>query len=141
MINSFCIFNRFQRRNVTSNCLFVFVANFFIFFVYLLFLPPFPKLIQMEPEAKRPRLENQASKKGEEKTSTDLYLDTINRHMLDFDFEKVCSVSLSQINVYACLVCGKYYQGRGRSSHAYFHSIDKDHHVFINLSTLKVISF
>ncbi|KAI8880301.1 cysteine proteinase [Backusella circina FSU 941] len=92
----------------------------------------------MEPEAKRPRLENQPSKKGEEKTSTDLYLDTINRHMLDFDFEKVCSVSLSQINVYACLVCGKYYQGRGKSSHAYFHSIDKDHHVFINLSTLKV---
>lgn len=32
--------------------------------------------------------------------------------MLDFDFEKVCSVSLSNLNVYACLVCGKYYQGR-----------------------------
>lgn len=39
------------------------------------------------------------------------YLDTINRHMLDFDFEKLCSVSLSRINVYACLVCGKYFQG------------------------------
>ena len=31
--------------------------------------------------------------------------------MLDFDFEKLCSVSLSHINVYACLVCGKYFQG------------------------------
>ncbi|KAI8072169.1 uncharacterized protein B0P05DRAFT_473891 [Gilbertella persicaria] len=72
------------------------------------------------------------------KDSTDLYLDTIDRHMLDFDFEKVCSISLSQINVYACLTCGKYYQGRGKSSHAYFHSMDKDHHVFINLRTLKV---
>ena len=29
---------------------------------------------------------------------------------LDFDFEKCCSVSLSPINVYACLVCGKYFQ-------------------------------
>lgn len=39
------------------------------------------------------------------------YLDTINRQLLDFDFEKLCSVSLSRINVYACLVCGKYFQG------------------------------
>ena len=31
--------------------------------------------------------------------------------MLDFDFEKLCSVSLSHLNVYACLVCGKYFQG------------------------------
>lgn len=38
------------------------------------------------------------------------YLDTINRHVLDFDFEKLCSVSLTRINVYACLVCGKYFQ-------------------------------
>ena len=85
--------------------------------------------------------------------------------MLDFDFEKVCSVSLSNLNVYACLVCGKYFQGkndklysfqsisiltylaclyfcsllgRGRQSHAYFHSLHEDHHVFINLHTLKV---
>ncbi|CAG8481004.1 12765_t:CDS:10 [Racocetra fulgida] len=58
--------------------------------------------------------------------------------MLDFDFEKVCSVSLSNLNVYACLVCGKYFQGRGRNSHAYFHSLHEDHHVFINLHTLQV---
>ena len=31
---------------------------------------------------------------------------------LDFDFEKFCSVSLSPVNVYACLVCGKYFQVR-----------------------------
>ncbi|KAF9360027.1 hypothetical protein BGX34_008003 [Mortierella sp. NVP85] len=67
-----------------------------------------------------------------------LYLDTIQRYMLDFDFEKVCSVSLSNLNVYACLVCGKYFQGRGPSSHAYFHSLHENHHVYINLSTLKV---
>lgn len=68
----------------------------------------------------------------------DLYLDTIDRSVLDFDFEKLCSVSLSNINVYACLVCGRYFQGRGPKSHAYFHSLDEDHHVYINLETQKV---
>ena len=69
---------------------------------------------------------------------SDLYLDTINRTVLDFDFEKLCSVSLSNINVYACLVCGKYFQGRGPKSHAYFHALDVGHHVFINMGTKKV---
>lgn len=68
----------------------------------------------------------------------DLYLDTINRGILDFDFEKLCSVSLSNINVYACLVCGKYFQGRGPKSHAYFHALEVGHHVFINMGTKKV---
>ena len=56
------------------------------------------------------------------------YLDTINRYdredckcliepftfrsLLDFDFEKLCSITLSNNNVYACLVCGKYFQGK-----------------------------
>ncbi|KAF8910041.1 hypothetical protein CPB84DRAFT_1764448 [Gymnopilus junonius] len=74
----------------------------------------------------------------EETRASDLYLDTINRASLDFDFEKVCSVSLSNINIYGCLVCGKYFQGRGRKSYAYAHSIHDDHHVFINLETTKV---
>ncbi|KAH7032893.1 ubiquitin carboxyl-terminal hydrolase [Microdochium trichocladiopsis] len=68
----------------------------------------------------------------------DLYLDTIDRNVLDFDFEKLCSISLSNINVYACLVCGKYFQGRGPKSHAYFHALDEGHHVFINMQTQKV---
>ncbi|GLU12179.1 hypothetical protein SLE2022_288800 [Rubroshorea leprosula] len=66
------------------------------------------------------------------------YLDTVNRQVLDFDFEKFCSVSLSNLNVYACLVCGKYYQGRGKKSHAYTHSLEAGHHVYINLLTEKV---
>ncbi|KAI5300110.1 hypothetical protein KEM55_009374 [Ascosphaera atra] len=68
----------------------------------------------------------------------DLYLDTIQRSVLDFDFEKLCSVSLSNINIYACLVCGKYFQGRGPKSHAYFHALDVGHHVFINMESKKV---
>jgi len=65
-------------------------------------------------------------------------LSTINRYNLDFDFEKVCSVTLTNSNVYSCLVCGKYFQGRGKSTSAYVHSIDSDHQVFINLSDGRV---
>jgi U4/U6.U5 tri-snRNP-associated protein 2 len=67
-----------------------------------------------------------------------LYLDSVDRTVLDFDFERLCSVSLNNINVYACLTCGKYFQGRGIHSHAYYHSMNDDHHVFINLDTQKV---
>lgn len=61
------------------------------------------------------------------------YLDTISRQNLDFDFEKFCSVSLSPVNVYACLVCGKYFQGRGLHTHAFTHAMERDHHVFMKL--------
>eukprot|EP01117_Protostelium_nocturnum_P008417 TRINITY_DN3008_c0_g1_i1.p1 TRINITY_DN3008_c0_g1~~TRINITY_DN3008_c0_g1_i1.p1 ORF type:complete len:557 (+),score=203.13 TRINITY_DN3008_c0_g1_i1:108-1673(+) len=66
------------------------------------------------------------------------FLDSIKRRNLDFDFEKVCSVTLQNLNVYACLVCGKFFQGRGKSSQAYLHSLQADHHVFINLDNEKV---
>jgi len=69
---------------------------------------------------------------------SDLYLDTINRARLDFDFEKLCSVTLSNINVYACLVCGKYFGGRGHKTPAYFHALEVGHHVYINMETKKV---
>ncbi len=69
---------------------------------------------------------------------SDLYLDTIDRGVLDFDFEKLCSVTLSNINVYACLVCGKYYQGRGPRSHAYYHALEVGHNVYVNMQTKKV---
>ncbi|CAN0879031.1 U4/U6.U5 tri-snRNP-associated protein 2 [Linum grandiflorum] len=68
------------------------------------------------------------------------YLETVNRQVLDFDLKKLCSVSLSNVDVYACLVCGKYYQGRGKNSHAYTHSIEAGHHVYISLQTEKVYS-
>ena len=68
------------------------------------------------------------------------YLDTIERRLLDFDFDRVCSVSLSNLNVYACLVCGRYFQGRGKSSIAFFHSVNTSHHVFIHLHTQRIYS-
>lgn len=65
------------------------------------------------------------------------YLGTINRNLLDFDFEKLCSCSLTNLHVYACLVCGLYFQGIGKNTHAYKHSLEKNHYVFINLETCK----
>ncbi|KAJ1042179.1 hypothetical protein NDA14_002052 [Ustilago hordei] len=82
-----------------------------------------------------PSASSQTSVAVAKKYKSALYLDTINRAVLDFDFEKLCSVSLSNINVYACLVCGRYFQGRGRNSYAYLHSIDDSHHVFMNLAS------
>ncbi|EJD45765.1 cysteine proteinase [Auricularia subglabra TFB-10046 SS5] len=90
-------------------------------------------LLAEEDEA----LDDAAAKGGATRPS-DLYLDTVNRNALDFDFEKLCSVCLSNIHIYGCLVCGKYFQGRGKSSYAYAHSVHEDHHVFINLETGKV---
>jgi U4/U6.U5 tri-snRNP-associated protein 2 len=63
------------------------------------------------------------------------YLDTIQRSLLDFDFEPSCSVSLeSGPHVYGCLVCGKFFRGRGRQTPAYTHSVDEGHFVFVHLT-------
>lgn len=94
---------------------------------------------QEEGEEGHEQEELEQTRQQEKKARADCpYLDTINRSVLDFDFEKLCSVSLSNLNVYACLVCGKYFQGRGKNSHAYFHALNSDHHVFINLHSHQV---
>ncbi|CAO1633773.1 unnamed protein product [Sympodiomycopsis kandeliae] len=95
-----------------------------------------PDIIQGADYWERLAKEEENQKHTEQ--SRDLYLDTINRNLLDFDFEKLCSVTLSNINIYACLVCGKYYQGRGKSSNAYFHAINQGHRVYMNLEDAKV---
>lgn len=59
------------------------------------------------------------------KRSSCPYLDTINRRMLDFDFEKSCSISLmSGPHIYGCLVCGKFFHGRGKQTPACKHFED-----------------
>jgi U4/U6.U5 tri-snRNP-associated protein 2 len=65
------------------------------------------------------------------------YLDTINRQFIDFDSEKLCSVTLTNMNVYACLVCGKFFQGRGKLTPAYTHSVQLGHFVFMNMSSAR----
>ena len=66
------------------------------------------------------------------------FLDTVNRAVLDFDFEKCCSVTLSPLHCYACLVCGKYFQGRGPATMAYTHALEAGHHVFMKLADGRV---
>jgi U4/U6.U5 tri-snRNP-associated protein 2 len=63
------------------------------------------------------------------------YLDTVERALIDFDFEQACSVTLSTLNVYACLVCGKFFQGGDRLSPAFLHSLNDSHHVFLSMDT------
>ena len=66
------------------------------------------------------------------------FLSTIRRHLLDFDYEKFCSVTMTNKNVYCCLVCGKFYQGRGKGTICYTHALEQSHYLFINLSDEKV---
>ena len=66
------------------------------------------------------------------------YISTINRIILDFDQEKVCSVSLKDNNIYSCLICGKYFHGKGKTTPCYIHSLSEQHHLFINLETRSI---
>ncbi len=62
------------------------------------------------------------------------YLDTINRTVLDFDFEPTCSQTLSSgPHIYMCLVCGKFFRGKGKQTPAYLHCINENHNVFLHL--------
>lgn len=62
------------------------------------------------------------------------YLDTIHRELLDFDMEPSCCVTLEAgPHVYACLVCGKFYRGRGPQTPAYLHAVDEGHYCFVHL--------
>ncbi|KAG0684003.1 hypothetical protein C6P40_001770 [Pichia californica] len=72
-------------------------------------------------------------------SDSDVYLDTINRKVLNFDLPLICSVSLATTNIHICLVCNKYLQGASESSPAYAHAIDSNHHIFINTQTYKFI--
>lgn len=67
------------------------------------------------------------------------YLSSINRSVLDFDYEKICSVTLKEEHIYCCLVCGINYQGKGKDSVAFKHSLELGHHLFINLTSSSII--
>jgi len=63
------------------------------------------------------------------------YLDTIQRSLLDFDLEPACCVTLEKgPHIYGCLVCGKFFRGRGPRTPAYTHSVEESHFVFIHLT-------
>ncbi|CAJ1969324.1 unnamed protein product [Cylindrotheca closterium] len=75
------------------------------------------------------------SSKKRKKSEACPYLDTIERSLLDFDFEPSCSVSMeSGPHVYACLVCGKFFRGKGKSTPAFVHSVNDGHYVYVHLT-------
>jgi U4/U6.U5 tri-snRNP-associated protein 2 len=88
------------------------------------------------PPANSNRKRKSASDDGEQDVvSSCPYLDTIQRPLLDFDFDPACSVSMQTgPHIYGCLVCGKYFRGRGPQTPAYTHSVDESHFVFVHLS-------
>jgi U4/U6.U5 tri-snRNP-associated protein 2 len=63
------------------------------------------------------------------------YLGQIQRTNLDFDFEKLCSVTLSPSSVYCCLVCGKFFKGKATGTPLNSHSLEVGHFVVMNLAT------
>ena len=66
------------------------------------------------------------------------YINTINKNLLDFDQEKICSITLNTNNIYSCLICGKYFHGKGKTTPCYIHSLSEQHHLFINLETRSI---
>lgn len=71
--------------------------------------------------------------------NSDMYLDTINRRVLNFDLPLACNSSLATTNIHICLVCNRYLQGASINSPAYMHAVDSNHHIFLNTQTLKFI--
>lgn len=85
-------------------------------------------------ERRRAQAAQSSTSAGADAGSSCPYLDTVQRSVLDFDMEKVCSVTLSPHHIYACLVCGKYFSGRGKQTEAYTHSVQAGHHVWLGLA-------
>lgn len=63
---------------------------------------------------------------------------SINRHLLDFDLIASCSICFSKQNCFCCLVCGKYYEGMGESSHGWEHYLEQGHAIYINIKTTDI---
>lgn len=61
-------------------------------------------------------------------------MDTVDRTALDFDLPKICSTTLKSHNVYACLVCGRFFHGRSTTTPAYIHALHDSHYLFLNLT-------
>lgn len=68
------------------------------------------------------------------------HLGQIQRASLDFDFERVCGVTLSPQRVYCCLVCGKFLQGKHAGSPLFSHALQHGHFVCMSLASGEVFS-
>ena len=84
--------------------------------------------------------DSRATKQQKLQGSNPLYanLHTIDRNALTFLRKKQCSLTLATNNIYSCLVCGVYLQGRSKSTPLYTHCLDASHYLSINLETGKI---
>lgn len=48
----------------------------------------------------------------------------VNLKNLNFDRERICSVTLSSANLFMCLTCGEIFQGQSNNTPAFNHSVD-----------------
>mmetsp|Transcript_8659 Transcript_8659/g.14930 ORF Transcript_8659/g.14930 Transcript_8659/m.14930 type:complete len:501 (+) Transcript_8659:1-1503(+) len=94
--------------------------------------------LEVDEEDEFIMLPKSTSRAAVKKGSECPYLDTVSRQNLDFDFEKCCSVTLSHVNVYVCMVSGKYFQGRSLGTQAYTHALETGHHMYMKLENGKV---
>lgn len=61
----------------------------------------------------------------------------MDRKRLDFDFERICSVTMERSDLYICLTCGKYLKGRSTNTPAHNHSQQFEHSLYMDLESLK----
>lgn len=59
----------------------------------------------------------------------------VNRRVLDFDFEKVCCVTLATADVGVCLACGRFFHGRAPSTPAFLHALNEEHPLYMSLAS------
>ena len=81
----------------------------------------------------------QRTSSSSELSSEDLHqlIQTINNKKLDFDSERICSITLSKLNIYGCLTCGKFFKGYRERSPAFLHSINENHRLFVSLNNIR----
>mgnify|MGYP003365504717 CR=1 FL=1 len=86
-----------------------------------------------------PAKKKQRTISDSELSSEDLHqlIQTINNKKLDFDSERICSITLSKLNIYGCLTCGKFFKGFSERSPTFLHSINENHRLFISLNNIQ----
>ncbi|CAB4254385.1 similar to Saccharomyces cerevisiae YFR005C SAD1 Conserved zinc-finger domain protein involved in pre-mRNA splicing, required for assembly of U4 snRNA into the U4/U6 particle [Maudiozyma barnettii] len=95
--------------------------------------------IQTTQQQEHPKTKRQKQPVSIQDEEVQSLMKTINRKKLDFDSEKICSVTLSKLDIYGCLICGKYYRGCKERTPAFLHSVSDDHRLFVSFQTSRVV--
>lgn len=63
----------------------------------------------------------------------------VRRDRLVLDCPRVCSVTLSTVNVYCCLSCGAFLKGKGPTTPAFRHAVSENHVLFLCDATVSIV--